>query len=313
MNALAPLVATVQRRPSAAILVGVPLLAAVLGAALAWALRGDDQPSAHRTPAAATATAFAVGDLELALPDGWREVRSGPVVPGFDPARTRFVASVSSQVAFALLPPESPTLLPAALAARQDAAALAPRILRAGDVQAYHYVTAIGANRVIDVFAAPTTRGTATVACSTSVYELGECQSVVAGMHLARGSFLPPSPDAAFLERLPDAMATLNADRATLRARLAQAATPAAGARVANRLAVSYASAGRALRPLLGAEGPARATVRLLDRLRAEHVSLAAALATQDRTGFARAAGTIAAHEARLAKRLDAWQRSLPR
>jgi hypothetical protein len=313
MNALAPIVARVQRRPSVAILVGVPLLAALLGGALAWVLRGDDQTAPHPAQVTAAAPAFVAGDLRLALPDGWRQVKTGPVVPGFDPARTRFVTSLSSQVAFALLPPDNPTLLPAALASRQDVGALRPRILRTAQVHAYHYVTAVGGNHVIDVYAAPTTRGTATVACSTTVYELGECQSVVAGLRLARGSFLPLSADAAFLERLPTAMTTLNAERTTLRARLTQATTPAAGARVALRLAASYAGSARALRPLVGAEGEAPATVALLERLRAEYLSLAAALGTQDRVAFARTAGTIAAHEARLARRLDVWQRSLPR
>jgi hypothetical protein len=216
-------------------------------------------------------------------------------------------------VAFALIPPQSPTLLPAALVTHQDAGALQPRVLRAGSVRAYHYVTALGANRVIDVYAVPTTDGTATVACSSTVYELGECQSVVAALRLARGSFLPLSPDAAFLERLPAVVAKLNAERGTLRARLTQATSADAGARVATRLAASYAAAGRALRPLLGPEGDARATVRLLDRLRAEHLSLARALSAHDRVGFSRAAGTIASHEDRLARRLAAWQRLLPR
>jgi hypothetical protein len=313
MNALASIVTTVQRRPSVAILVGVPLLAALLGGVLAWALRDDGHDSPDRATTPAAARAFAAGDLRLALPDGWERVRNGPAVPGFDRARTTFVSSLSSEVAFALLPPESPTLLPAKLASRQGANALRPRILRAGRVRAYHYVTAVGAKPVIDVYAAPTTRGTATIACSSTVYELGECRSVVAALRLARGSFLPLSADAAFLERLPAVVAKLNAERGALRARLTHAASAEAGARVATRLAASYAAAGGALRPLLGPEGAARATVRVLDRLRAEHLSLALALGIHDRVAFARAAGTIGAHEDRLARRLAAWQRSLPR
>jgi hypothetical protein len=313
MNARAAIVARLQRRPSVAILVGVPLIAALLGGGLALALRDDDDGAPNPAASPDAARSFAAGDLRFALPEGWRQVNSGPAVPGFDRARTTFVGSLSSDVAVALLAPQSPTLLPTALASHQQAGALRPRIVRAGKVHAYHYVTALGANRVIDVYAAPTTRGTATIACSTTVYELGECQIVLAALRLTRGSFLPVSADAAFLERLPAVVAKLNAERTTLRARLTKATTPVAGARIATRLAASYAAAGRALRPLLAADDPARATVRLLDRLRAEHVSLASAIATQDRVGFARATGTIASHEARLAKSLATWQRSLPR
>jgi hypothetical protein len=312
MNALAPLVATVRRRPSIAMLVGVPLLAALLGALLAWALRGDGDRAPDRA-AAGSAQAFVAGDLRLTLPDGWRQVRTGPSVPGFDKARTTYLSSLSSDVAIAMLPPTHPTLLPAELATRRDAAALRPRVLRAGRIRAYHYVAPLGAQRVVDVYAVPTTRGTATVACASPVYELGECQAVVGALRLARGDFLPLSPESAFLEALPAAVARLNADRAVLRTRLAQASTPEAGARAATRLAATYQTAGRPLRPLLPPDGDARATVRLLDSLRAEHASLAVALGTRDAAAFDRLADTIRLHEDRLADQLRAWQRSLPR
>ncbi len=52
--------------------------------------------------------------------------------------------------------------------------------------------------------------------------------------------------------------------------------------------------------------------MRLLDSLRAEHASLALALANRDRIAFTRLAATIKRHERALADQLAVWQRSLP-
>lgn len=310
MNALAPIVASVQRRPSRVVLIAVPLLAALLGAVLAWALTNDDQPSIES--AGADQTLVASGDLRATLPDDFKPARTGPKVPGFPNPGTTYVSTLSTDVAITLLPPASASLLPAQLAQARGANAPGPRPQRIGSVQAYHYVVALNAQHTIDVFAVPTTSGTATVACVTNVYELGECQTVVGALRLARGAFLPLSANAAFLERLPQAVDQLNAQRTRLRTQLAAAQTPQGSANVANRLVAAYAQAGDALRPLLPPTGDARATVRLLDSLRAEHASLATALANRDRPEFTRLAATIRRHERALAQQLATWQRSLP-
>jgi hypothetical protein len=275
MTSLTSISATVQRHRAAAALAAVPVLAAVIGAVLGWALRGDAGPSTTRAAASPDVRTFAAGDLRVTLPDGWSRV--------------------------------SPSLLPAGL----DTGTRRPRIVRAGRVHAYHYVVALGANRVIDVYTAPTTQGTATVACSSAVYELGECETVVGALRLARGSFLAPSENAALLERLPAVVASLNARRAPLRTRLAKAPSAEAGARAADGLAAAYAAAARPLRPLVVRHGAGLATVRVLHRLRAEHVALADALRIGDRATFTLTAQTIRADEARLDRRLAAWQRAL--
>jgi hypothetical protein len=307
MTTLASISATVQRHRTAAALVAVPVLAAVIGAALGWAMRDDSTSTTTRPAASPDARTYAAGDLRLTLPDGWARVSKGLSVPGFDPARTTLVSSVSTDVAVALVAPTSPSLLPDQL----DAGTRHPRVVRAGRVRAYHYVVALGANRVIDVYAAPTTQGTATVACSSAVYELGECESVVGALRLAHGSFLAPSENAALLERLPAVVASLNARRAPLRARLADAPSAEAGARAADGLAAAYAAAARPLRPLIVRRGASLATVRDLHRLRAEHEALANALRIGDRATFTLTAQTIRADEARLDRRLAAWQRAL--
>jgi hypothetical protein len=307
VNALASISATVQRHRTIALLAAVPVLAAAIGALLGWALRGDAGPSSDRSATPSGARTFAAGDLRVTLPDGWSRATKGLNVPGFDPARTALLTSVSTDVAITLVAPTSPSLLPPQL----DTGSRAPRVIRAGRVRAYHYVVALGANRVIDVYAAPTTQGTATVACSSAVYELGECQTVVGALRLARGSFLAPTENAALLERLPAVVATLNQRRAPLRARLAAAVTPEGGARTAERLAAAYAAAARPLRPLIVRRGAAIDTIRTLHRLRAEHVTLAGALRAVDRVTFTLTARRIRRDERRLDRLLAGWERAM--
>jgi hypothetical protein len=222
-----------------------------------------------------------------------------------------FLRSWSANVAIALLPPTSPTLLPPAMASARPPNAPAPLVVRSGHAQAYHYVVVLGNDRVIDVYAAPTTRGTATVACSRILSMPGDCDLAVPALRLTRGSFLALGPDAAFLEALPAATAELNTKRSRTRGELAHATSVEAGARAAERLAAAYAATSRTLRPLVATRGEAPATVRTLDRLRAAHGLLAAALRTGDRAAFTRAARAIRGDEARLAAALAHWQRAL--
>jgi hypothetical protein len=245
------------------------------------------------------------------LPNRWTAAANGPAVPGFGGVRPVFVRSWSAQVAIALLPPTSPSLLPPPLAAVRRAGAPAPLVVRAGRVRAYHYVLVVGNDRMIDVYTAPTTRGTATVACSDILYMPAECDLAVSALRLAHGSFLPLSADAAFLEALPAVMASLNVTRGRLRERLARAAGVEGGARTAARLAAAYAAAGRALRPLVAAGGEAPATADVLDRLRTAHADLARAVRRHDRLGFERTARAIRTDESRLARALARWQRAL--
>ena len=307
MSAFASLLATVQRHRSVAALALVPIVAALIGALLGWALRGGDDSGTIRSSASADIHSFAAGDLRLTLPEGWNQVTRGLSVPGLDPARTTLLSSVSTDVAVSLVAPTSPSLLPDGL----DAGNRTPRAIRAGRVRAYHYVVALGTNRVIDVYAAPTTQGTAIVACSSAVYELGECNTVVSALDLTRGSFLAPSPNAAMLEVLPTVVASLNERRAPLRQSLAAATTAEDGARAADGLAAAYAAAASPLRPLIVRSGAPLATVRTLHRLRAEHAALAAALRAGDRATFTLTAQRIRADEARLDRRLAAWQHAL--
>jgi hypothetical protein len=309
MSAVAPSPAVVRRRSSVAVLVGLPLIAAVLAAVLASALTDGHGHSPSRTAPKPPARVVAAGDLRFVLPVRWTVAASGPRVPGFEGAHPLFVRSWNASVAIALLPPASPSLLPPRLAAARVPGGPLPIVVRAGRVRAYHYALVLGNDRVVDVYTAPTSRGTATVACAGNMP--AECDLAVSALRLAHGSFLPLNADAAFLEALPAVMERLNLARARLRGRLAGATGVEAGARAALLLAAAYARAGRDLRPLVPTGDRTQATADAFGRLRTGYARLAGALRDRDRAGFARMARAIRADESRLARALAGWQRAI--
>jgi hypothetical protein len=312
MSAFGRVTATAHRRPSStAVLVGLPLLAALLGALLAVAFGRDAGDGPGRASLAPAARILSAGDLRLTLPQGWTPLRSGPDVPGFEGTRRAFARSWNADVVIALLPAARPSLLPARLDTAKRRASARPRVVRAGAVRAYHYVRAPKGQRVLDVVVVPTTQGIATIACASAVVAPYECDLALRTLRLARGSFLALSTDAAFLARLPAAAATLDARRVRLRTRMARASLPEEAARAAAGLASAYAAAHRALRPLVAPHSEAAGTVRLLERLRVRYGVLAGALRAADRRAFAMTARTIASEESRFAARLGDWQRVL--
>jgi hypothetical protein len=298
------------RRPSTpALLIGAPVLAALLGALLALAVGPGGDSSAPGRPARPAGQALAVGDLRVTLPEGWTRSRAKARVPGFPhDGRTLHArlgdAGLGADVAIALLPAQRPSLLPPAL----DDPDMPPRAVEAGAIRGSYYFLSSSVSR--DVIVVPTTEGVVTIACTEA--PPGDCEQALAGLRLARGAFLAPDPGAAFLSRLPAATRTLDAQRLRQRGRIARSKNAEDGARAAARLAAAYATAERALRQLAPSpRGPAAATIDLLERLRAGYGRLGAAVKAGDRAAFKKTATAIDADEARLSARLTAWRRQL--
>jgi hypothetical protein len=316
MSASGQITGTVQgRHPASLVLFGLPLAGALLGAvlALAFGQPAADKPHAAAPSAASAGAVVSTGALRVTLPEGWTPARTGPKIPGFDRAHAAFARSYDSDVAIALLPARSASLLPPALDVATRPVAARPRIQRSGAIRAYDYVRPAKDRRVLDIVVAPTTLGVATIACSTAVVAPDECAQALHGLRLAGGSFLPLSTESAFLAGLPGAVTTLGAQRLRLRTRLTRAGLVAGAARTAYRLAGTYGTAYRALRPLAAPHSEARSTVILLRRLRSRYFTLAAAIRARDRAAFKAAARSIETNEQRLAVRIEAWQRALAR
>ena len=316
MSAFGNVTGAVQGRHTASlVLVGLPLFAALLGVVLALAFGKPtaDKPHATAPVAASSGPVVSAGALRVTLPEGWTPARTGPKIPGFEGAHAAFARTYDSDVAIALLPARSPSLLPPGLDVATNPASARPRVQRAGTLRAYDYVRPEKGQRVLDLVVVPTTLGVVTIACSSAVVAPDECAQALRGLHLTGGTFLPLSAESAFLAGLPAAMRTLGAQRLRLRTRLTRAGLVAGAARTAYRLAGTYGTADRALRPLAAPHSDARSTVILLRRLRSRYFTLAAAIRARDRGAFKAAARSIATNEQRLAARVEAWQRAMAR
>ena len=315
MSDLGHAAATVKRRPSSStVLIGLPLIGVVLGAVLALAV-GAGTPKKTSSPVAATpaVAVVAAGDLRVTLPAGWTRSRKGPAIPGFRGVETAFMRSWAGDVVVALLPAQQASLLPLRLDAATTAASRAakPLIAREGTVSGYEYVRAAKGKGALDIVVVPTTRGIATIACSSQEVAPGECSQALRGLRVAHGSVLPLGPESAFLSALPGVTTALDAQRLRLRTRLTRAGLAAGAARTAYRLAGSYGAASRALRPLTKPHTDARSTWILLRRVRSRYFSLASAIRAGDRRAFKAAARSIEINDRRLTARLAAWQRAL--
>ena len=316
MSAFGNVTGTVRNRhPASLVLFGLPLVGILVGVVLglAFGKPAAEKPHAAAPVATSAGPVVSAGALRLTLPEGWTPARTGPKIPGFHGAHAAFARSYDSDVAIALLPARGASLLPPALDVATKPAAARPRIQRAGAVSAYDYMRPAKNQRVLDIVVAPTTLGVATIACSSAVVAPDECAQALHGLRLAGGSFLPLSTESAFLAGLPDAVKTLGAQRLRLRTRLTRAGLVGGAARTAYRLAGTYGTADRALRPLAPPHSDARSTVILLHRLRSRYFTLAAAIRARDRAAFKAAARSIETNEQRLAARVQAWQRALAR
>jgi hypothetical protein len=308
MSAFRDIAPTVQRRPKSAVLVGVPVLAAIVGALLAVAFAQSPSAPPPRAVPGTVGLALAVGDLRVTLPPGWTPSRSkaGPPIPGFDTPRAIHARAGHAELAIALLPAQRASLLPPGLRATPPR----PTVARAGAIRGYHYILPATGRGARELVAAPTTHGVATIACSAA--PRGACDRVLHGLRLATGGFLALDANAAFLARLPAATRALDAQHLRTREALARTTDPDEAARDADRLAAAYGAAARTLKPLATApRGGAAGTVDLLDRLRSDYARLASVVPSGDRAAFKAAAAAVDADEARLAARLQAWQRLL--
>ena len=281
------------------------LLNAGAGIALGIAVTPDDDPPP--APPARAPQVVAAGDLRLALPDGWRPLETPPQVPGLTNADAAAARGPSADIVFAVLPPESATLLPRALVDATGSALPAPVPAEIGGREALRYAGLAGGRA--DVYAVPTSGGVATLACvSQSSAALAHgCDAALGGVDVGRAAPIAADERAAFAIGLPAAVARLNRARADGRRALARQRSAGGRARVSRRLGGTYTRTAERLAPLAGEAPETTRVVGLLNRLGADHARLAAASARRAPTFARRANARIRIAERQLAAALGEW------
>jgi hypothetical protein len=231
--------------------------------------------------------------VRLTAPPGWTRPRIPASIPGFGSVPHVMLVEELSKVrlAAAVLPPASPTLLPAALLERLESRPPTPdRVRLGGRLPAYFYrdLSVPGLPGRLAVFAVPTTVGIATVACLGVTYSLEECAQVADSLRLTAGEALRLDADAAFQLRLGPQIRAVDAARERGRRQLSTARSPREQAEAATSISKAYGDAATALAPLVGRSSSLAAIVAQLRANAATYDRIAAHLRAQDRVSLAR-------------------------
>jgi hypothetical protein len=201
-----------------------------------------------------------------------------------------------------------PSLLPAGFLARLPREPARDDAVRLGETAAYRYADLRPrdwGDRQVDLYAAPTTAGVATLACIAPP-RAGEsfasaCANVARTLELSAERAYPLGPDGGFAERLDRAMRTLAAQLVVSRRELQAAKRPAAQGRVAAELRGAYRRAADALgrervSPAVAADR--RAIEAALRRVATEYERLARAARSGEERSYDRARSAIRRAEA---------------
>jgi hypothetical protein len=266
------------------------------------ALRGGD--SKRERPVMQPASTNG-GPFAFTVLPGWRAIERFEPVPGMPFEHPLvFEEQVSKMRLIAgLLPATSPTLLPAEFVKQLRAPPDRPLRVRLDQgVLAYYYprLEPADASGALDVYVVPTTSGIATMACTAdkgviSTYD--DCWRTVASVALRKVSSLRLGPDAAFRQRLPGAIAMVDAARDRAREPLATR-IPGQQAKGAADVGLGYEAAAASLAPLVPAS-PAepKAAVQALADAGAAYHSVAEALQRGDPAAFERGRDVVHARE----------------
>jgi hypothetical protein len=281
------------------------VVAAVAGATLGVIVRTQPSDSVDRSP---RLKPVAVGALRLRLPADWTPAPKLFSVPGLGGPRSITMQTSDGFVVIAQVRPADRSLLPAELRAAisgpvRRASTLPPDHGGAAILQ-YADLSVLSVAAPLTVYAVPTTREVAVMACTNAS---SGCASILSAVGVRDGRVLDLGPDAALRSRLGAVIGQLNRVRQGRRQRLATTTSASARADAARDIAAAYRAADRSLDPLVTGSAASTRTQTTLRRLARSYEALGAAAARSDRAGFARTGSDIGRRERALNRLLGAW------
>jgi hypothetical protein len=282
------------------------IVAATLGGLLLGTVLGrGDQPATSPVKAP---QAIAGGGVRLQLPNGWTRGNAA-AIPGFShPVGLQNEGGLRASVE--RLPATSATLLPAAFLNTLANPPLRPDVVEvAGGRQAWRYRVPGGYGSMTVIYAAPTTAGVATVACTSPIdsRDPRACEALADAVTVPDSRSLAPAASAAFYVRVPSAVSDLRHARAKGLEQL-DAATSAKGqAAAATGLADAHRAAAAALAPLTSpGDGAPSATIRSLAATASAYAALASAAQARLPQPYAKASRNVTHAEAVLVRTMTA-------
>ena len=190
---------------------GLVVCAAIVGLVIGGLAVGGGDPPTSRTGTPSQATVHE--GVRLQVPRGWAR---GDVVkvPGFKRPLGLRNADAGLRAVVERLPATSATLLPAAFLATLERAPEQPELVRlAAGRHAWRYRFPGRDGSMTLFYAAPTTSGIATVACTSPIDASIplDCAALAAAVTVPGSSALAPSTSAGFFSRLPTVLSDLEA------------------------------------------------------------------------------------------------------
>jgi hypothetical protein len=295
---------------------GGTLLAVIAGIALGGSGGGD---KAGRTPV----TPAAAGAMQLKVPAGYAKMSSAPALPGLDLGESASYAPGGKDsgraVTFGQADANNPSLLPAqfrkalGLAGGEvpDRAAVK---LGPDGLQGYRYegLAPAGISRRVTIYASPTSKGIATVACLAPPADARafkhECEGIANTLRIASGKPFPVGPDPGYAKALGATLGKLDGQVANGRKALARDKTTSRAQTAAARdIQSAYVAAAKRLRDTTTSPADTRINTALADGLGAAAEAwerAASAAAKKDKHGFAAAGTAIRKTQAELVRTL---------
>ncbi len=294
------------RRPKRLLIAagGVTIAIAAGAAAFILAIQADET-----APAESRAGPVSGGGLTVTPRPGW--VRSGGTfpLPGMSSAGVVLLEPGSNtRLIAARLPVSSLTLLPEDLLRQLTRPPEDPvKVQLGGRFPAYYYrdLALSGARDRLDVYAAPTTAGVATLACLGQPSPLEECADMANSLRLAQGQPVRADPGAGFRIRLVSAVDAIDSARERTRQLLRRATSPEQQATAVMAVSASYRTAASVLAPLVAPSFAEHS--QLVTRMRANaraYARVSADLRTQDAASLARDRKLAVQSETRLRSRV---------
>jgi hypothetical protein len=296
----------------------VPAVVLVLAALLGYLL--GHQPARAHTPRREPTSTTSVAGVLLQVPARWRSASSAPEIPGLDLQDAAVFAPSGNASGAGLvagaLPAGQPSPLPPALLAhlrRQPTTA----VVDLQEAQAYRYtdLSIAGSDRTVAIYVVPSPGGQPTaLACYASPAQAGElaaCQRIVATLALAgrsQGYSLTPQPE--YAQQLSAMVATLDAKRSSLRARMGASASARRVQQLADGLGGAFAQAAGALsglEPTLANGAAQSALSGALLTAHSAYSALANAAARRDAGAYSAARGRVEAAESAVDTALQAY------
>jgi hypothetical protein len=179
----------------------------------------------------------------------------------------------------------------------------------AGGRQAGRYRVPGGYGSMTVIYAAPTTAGVATVACTSPIdsRDPRACEALADAVTVPDSRSLAPAASAAFYVRVPSAVSDLRSARAKGLEQLAAATSAKGQAAAATGLADAHSAAAAVLAPLTSpGDGAPSATIRSLTATASAYAALASAAHARLPQPYAKASRNVTHAEAILVRTMTA-------